>query len=186
MPKDASSINLVKRRVSFVDKFITWTLSIGRAVVILTEIIALSAFLYRFSLDRQLIDIHSKIKQEQTIVNYSKSSEDKYRNLQDRLTLISSLSTAASQKVNIIKDIVSFTPSGISFNTFTVYEDRVKIDATFNQASLLGTFVDSLKKYPLIESVSIDKIENKPSTSQIIVSILGTFKQKGGKNANSK
>ena len=52
MENSPASINLVKKNEkSSVDKFINWTLSIGRLIVIITEIIAISAFLYRFSLD---------------------------------------------------------------------------------------------------------------------------------------
>lgn len=169
-------INLVSLRISFVDKFIDWVLSIGRAVVIITEIVALSAFLYRFSLDRQLIDVHSKIKQEQAILNYSKISEDKYRNLQDRIQISSQFSKLGENEVKTLKDIISLAPNGISFNNLTVSGDKIKIDASVNIVSQLGVFIDSLRSYPSISSVSIDKIENQTTNSLITVGITGSLK----------
>src|SRR5258708_19931440 len=117
----SSDINLLGRNVSFVDRFVNWALTVGRAVVIATEVIALSAFLYRFSLDRQLIDIHSKIKQEQAVVGYLKPNEDIYRNLQTRLSLASSFSPQSRDEIKLIKYIVDFTPQDFSFKIITVH-----------------------------------------------------------------
>lgn len=179
-------INLVKKRVSFTDKFLKWALSAGRVVVILTEIIAISAFVYRFFLDRQLIDLHAKIKQEQAIISFSKSSEDKYRNFQDRIAIAQRFSQLGSDEVKILKDILSLAPIGTTFNNLTTSDATVKIEASFSRISQLGAFVDSLKKYPQISSVSIEKIENIPSSSLISVSITGTLKPNKNSDAATK
>ena len=176
MQKSSASINLLKRQTSLIDRFITWALTIGRLLVIVTEIVALSAFIYRFSLDRQLIDLNAKITQEQAIVNYLKDNEKTYRNLQDRLTTATNYSTLGVNRFKIFSDIVGFTPAGMSFNNLTLYENRVKIDANIDSVSSLSTFVNSIKNYPAIDTVSIDKIANKPSSAVITVTITATLK----------
>ncbi|MEX2013140.1 MAG: hypothetical protein WD967_01930 [Candidatus Levyibacteriota bacterium] len=179
-------INLVKKRVSFTDKFLKWALSTGRVVVILTEIIALSAFVYRFFLDRQLIDLHAKIKQEQAIIAFSKESEDKYRNFQERIAIAQRFSQLGSDEVKVLKDILNLAPSGTTFNNLTTSDTTVKIDASFTRISQLGAFVNSLKDYPSIDSVSINTIENVPSSSLISVSITGTLKPNKNSDATTK
>lgn len=177
MPESSySDINLVKKRLSFTDKFLSWALSAGRVVIIITEIIALSAFLYRFFLDRQLIDLHAEIKQQEAILNFSKASEDKYRNLQDRLSIAARFSKLGEDEVKVLRDILALAPNGSTFDNVTTSDTNVKINMSFNQISQLGDFVNSLKSYPNIASVSVDKIENIPSTSLITVSITGTLK----------
>lgn len=179
-------LNLVKKRVSFTDKFLSWALSAGRVIIILTEIVALSAFLYRFFLDRQLIDLHSKIKQEQAILSFSKTSEDKYRNLQDRLSVADRFSKLGQAEVKILKDLLSLVPPGATLNNITTSDTNIRIDASFAQVSQLGAFVDSLKSYPSVSGVSIDKIENIPSTSLISVTITGTLKPNKNSDATSQ
>lgn len=176
MQKTLPSINLLKRKTNLIDRFITWALTVGRLLVILTEIVALSAFIYRFSLDRQLIDLHSKITQEQAIVNYLKDNEEKYRNLQDRLATAANYSTLGINRLKIFNDIVGFTPTGMSFNNLSLYENRIRIDANVDSVSSLSIFVNSLKNYPAIDTVSIDKIENKPSSAVITISITALLK----------
>lgn len=178
MGKKLPSVNLVKTGQNLLfERFINWALTIGRAVVILTELIALMAFLYRFSLDQQLIDLHSKIKQEQAIVAYLKDSEDTYRNLQERLNVAAKQSKEAHMKLKTFNDIIGFTPPGISFNDFTFSANRIKITANVESVISLDQFIESLKKYPNVDSVSLDKIENKPSNGIIVVTISVALKQ---------
>ncbi len=179
-------INLVKKRVSFTDKFLSWALSAGRVVIIITEIIALSVFLYRFFLDRQLIDLHTKIKQQQAIIAFSKTNEDKYRNLQDRLFVSARFSKLGQDEVKILKDIIALSPADATLDNITNSDTNVKINARFSQISTLGTFVDSLKSYPGIAGISVDKIENIPSTSLITVSVTATLKPNKNSNATTQ
>lgn len=176
MARKNVSINLVGENVSFVDRFISWALSIGRVVVILTEFIALSAFLYRFTLDRELIDLHEKIKQEQNVVLFLKDNEDTFRNLQNRIGLAEKFGTVAKGRVGILSDVVSFAPIGVTFNTIAVQEDRIRINFNTNSVSSLSEFVKKLKAYSKVGSVIVEKIENKPSSATIIVSLTGVLK----------
>lgn len=178
MVKKSSAINLLSQSSgNYVDRFVNWALSIGRVVVILTEVIALSAFLYRFSLDRQLIDLHSKIKQEQAVVTYLKENEDTYRNLQNRILLSTTLSKTGADKVDTLKDIISFTPLGVSFNNITIQEDRVRIEVFAASAAPLSDLVKEFKNYSKISNVIVEKIENRPSSASINMSITAMFKK---------
>lgn len=170
------SINLVSENLSFIDRFIAWALTIGRVVVILTELIALTAFLYRFSLDRQLIDIHSKIKQEQAVLEYLKDYEKTFRDIQNRLSLTSNFGTAAENKIKMLNDIVSFTSPGTIFNSIYLQEDRVRMNLTSNSIAGISNFIKKLKAYPALGSVIVEKVEDRTSSASITISITGLLK----------
>ncbi len=179
MANKPTSINLLRNeQISVLDKVINWALTVGRLLVILTELIALSSFLYRFSLDRQLIDLHSKIKQEQAIVAILKNNEDKYRNLQDRLSLASNFSKSRSSIPKIFQDVIKFAPPDMTFNSFTLNKNGINVDANVQTTSSLSSFVNSLTNYPAIKNVAINNIENKPLSSSIAVSLTASLKQK--------
>lgn len=163
MPNSLPSINLFRnKKTPFIDRFMDWALTIGRLIVILTEVIALLTFFYRFSLDEKLIDLHSLIKQKQTIVSFQKQDEDKYRNLQDRITLASDYSQKIIKTNKVILDIINLIPQGIKINDLNFNKDRMTINLDMSSASLLKNFVDPLKSYSEVKSVSIDNIEKKP------------------------
>lgn len=172
------SINLFRDRKSLLEKFITWALTIGRLIVIATEVIALSAFLYRFSLDRQLIDLHDKIKQKQAIVLSWKENEAKYRDLQERLLLASKLSSTGEQTIESFDEIISITPQDFLISNLTYSQERIKIDGDVGSVTSLSSFVKALKKELNPESLSIEKIENKSSSGVITVSLSIKLKKK--------
>lgn len=164
MPNNSSSINFIKnKQIPLFDKFMNWALTAGRLIVIITEIVAVSAFIYRFSLDERLIDLHSAIKQKQTLISLLKQDENKYRNLQDRIVLASSLLEKNAKTNKIVFDIVGLTPQGAKIDNLTFNKDRITINVNINSVSSLTDFINSLKDYPDIKSISIDNIENKPS-----------------------
>lgn len=171
-----SSINLVGQNLSFVDRFIAWALTIGRIIVIFTEVIALSAFLYRFSLDRQLIDLHSKIKQEQAVLDYLKDYEQTFRDIQNRLSLTSNFGSQAESKIKLMNDIVGFATSGMTFNSIYLQEDRLRVNLTSNSISGVSNFINKLKSYPAIGSVIVEKVEDRTSSASITISITGMLK----------
>ena len=176
MAKKAPDINLLKTgKVNLGEQVFNWAVSIGRVIVIVVELVALSAFLFRFTLDRQIIDLHTKIKQEQAIVDFFKQNESMYRNLQDRLLTASTFADQSAKKNQILNDLITLTPPGITFNNLSLYEERVRIDANTMSVDALESFVTSLQKYPLISTISVDKIENKPSTSFITFGITASF-----------
>lgn len=170
------SINLAKKKIDFFDVFLKWALTAGRVIIIITEVIALSAFLYRFSLDRQIIDLHDTIKQKQTIINNFKANEDKFRNFQERISFASQFSDEGKTKIKMFKDIIGFATPDIIFNSLLLSEDAIKIELRVRSLSPLSKFVNALRNYSPIKTISIDKIENKTSIGIIAVTITATLK----------
>lgn len=177
MATKAPNINLIHGHKSLLDGFIDWALTIGRVVIILTEGIALSAFLYRFTLDRQIIDLHQQINQKQKILSFQKAEEDKYRNLQDRLALIGKLSAKVPISVLAFNDIAQIIPNSINVTSFSISNESVEINAETSSITALSSLIKSLKSYNRIQSVSLDKIENRTSTSTIVFGISMQLKK---------
>lgn len=164
MPNNSPSINLVKnKQIPSFDKFLNWALTIGRLIVIVTEVVAVIAFIYRFSLDEKLVNLHDLIKQKQNVISVLKNDENKYRNLQDRIALASTFSVKGAKVNQTVADIINLTPAQVRIANLILNKDRVSIKADAVSVSSLADFIDSLKSYPNIKSISIDNIENKPS-----------------------
>lgn len=174
MPESGPSINLVKnKQIPLLDRFMNWALRVGRLIVIFTEIVAVAAFIYRFSLDEKLVELHSAIKQKQTLISLLKNDENKYRNLQTRLALASSSSEKIDRTNRIIKDIIDLMPQGAKIDDLTLNKDRVNINVNITSISSLTSLTSSLKNYPEIKSINVDNIENKPSTGLLVdISVL--------------
>lgn len=163
MSNDLPSINFINKQTPFLDRFMDWALTIGRLIVIITEVIAVIAFIYRFSLDERLVDLHSTIKQKQSIISILKNDENKYRNLQDRLTLAAIFSEKADKSNQTITDIAGLIPKQARINNLILNKNQLNIGINVVSVFPLASLINSLKNYSGVKSISIDSIESKPS-----------------------
>lgn len=177
MQKHAPTINLIpNRRRNFLDKFINWALGVGRVIVMLTEIIALAAFVYRFTLDHELIDLNDSVKHRKAAITFLKDSEMLYRNLQARLTLAADLESTGINPTTIFNDVVLSAPPDMIFSTIAVKDKKITIESKVQSVSSLESYIAKLRENPIIASISLDRIENKTSSAIIAVAISATLK----------
>lgn len=176
--KHSPTINLAHKRTSYVDQFINWALTLGRLIIMVTFFVGLSAFAYRISLDWKIIDLREKITQQQKIINLLAEEEKKYRNLQDRLTTAALLSNKGTDTLSLLKVVIASTPPDIIFDNVSLGNDRLKIVARAHSIASLASFVGVLRKNPSIQTLSVDKIENKTASATIFVSVTAITKKK--------
>jgi len=113
------SINLLPQdpfERSFAGKFLKWALSIGRYIVIGTELVVIGSFLARFSLDRQVTDLNEAIAQEQSIVASYGDLEQEARAIQERLALVASLVDRQPNVENLLREVSVLTPVDVVYS----------------------------------------------------------------------
>ena len=178
MAEKVPTINLLPQNENnFITQFFNWALTIGRLLIILTEMIALGTFIYRFSLDMQIVDLHDKIKAESFIVANFKDQEATFRDIQNRLATVKRYNSVQNTTSGIFSDIIKMGQGKVTFKDLSVTTQTARIQVAAPTASALSSFVDGLKNNPSIASIAIDKVENNTTSAQIIVSITANLKQ---------
>jgi len=160
-------------------QFLNWALTIGRLLIILVETLALGVFLYRFSLDMQTQDLKDKIKVQRSIVQSFKPQEDVFRNLQSRLALVKTYDAQSANSPNILSKIIDEGRGHITFRKIYISNDVIRIEAQASTALPLTEFVNSLKTFPHVTGISIDKVENRTSSAEIIAGISAYLTKTG-------
>jgi hypothetical protein len=169
MPENLPTINLAaNKKSSGLDQFINWVLTTGRLIIIITEVVAVAAFLYRFSLDESIANINTDIKQKQNFVTLLKKDENKYRNFQNRIALASEFSKKTGDINSIITYIFDLTAQGLDISTFSFNKDRITLAISASSIAHLKTFIDPIQQHPQVQSVSVDNIENKQFIGLIV------------------
>lgn len=173
---NTTSINLLRSSENhFWETFLKWALTTGRFLIILTETIALSAFVYRFSLDREIIDLGDKIKENQAIVSLYKDQERRYRNLHERLAFAAALSPQTEKKTFLLERFVSLARGKVVFRHLAFNDRTVAFEAETSSTAALSTFLTSLRSLSEVQSVSVDRVENKPSSGRILIAVTVTL-----------
>ena len=174
--RSGSSIDLTKDKSTLSDEVLRWALGFGRFLIIVVEIVAFSAFIYRFVLDRELVDLNDKIKGEQAIVTSLKEREDEYRNLQERIIKAREISTTGNTKLKLLNDIIAFTPAEVTYETFIADKQRLQLTVNITSIPALTTYVKSLQEYNQIASVTITGIDNSAGTNSVKVDLEAKLK----------
>ena len=182
MAKIDLSINLLDNKgKKFVDQFLDWAIAIGRLLIIITETVALAAFLYRFSSDRQLVDLNDEIKKSEAIVAYFKSGEDTYRHTQTKLAIAKTQLETGGKTVDFFNTMMQLSQNyQVSYNNITVSDTLMQLAVQGKSTQTLANFVEAIKAQKRVTAVSVDKVENKPSSATIIISLSVTLKPEQG------
>jgi hypothetical protein len=86
-------------------QLLSFALSYGRYIIILTQIIVLSVFFMRFKLDRDHNDFKEKVSQRQAIVQSMGNIEKEIRRVQSKLDLINKVTAGQQLPSHLLKFI---------------------------------------------------------------------------------
>lgn len=141
-------------------KFLKWVLTIGRWIVIVTELVVVLAFLSRFKLDRDLTDLNEKIKQQQAIINASSQFEKEFRLLQKRLLTIRELRQTQTEPESIITEIASLLPTDVILDNVSVSSDQINLNAVALSEAGLSALLNNLKTSSRFEKIIVTKVSS--------------------------
>ncbi|HVT01455.1 MAG TPA: PilN domain-containing protein [Patescibacteria group bacterium] len=155
-------INLLgKSEVSFRDDILKWGINIGRIIIVVTELVAVGALAYRFTLDRKIVDLHDQIKKADLFVEAQGAKEADYRSIQTRLANIKTINDDAENKVSIMKQILNSMSTGdFSSTNLTVNQTSISINGVAFSIFPINNFIDELKQNPNVTSISLDDISS--------------------------
>lgn len=141
-------------------KFLKWSLSIGRYIVIFTELLVVLALLSRFKLDRDLSDLNEEIKQQQAIIEASSQFEEEFRLLQSRLAKAETLSENSTQPVTVLQEISSLVPVNVILSNLNINDKDISFNAETLDETGLATFIQKLQTSPKFYNVNLSQISS--------------------------
>jgi Tfp pilus assembly protein PilN len=159
-PSKPVTINLSgKPKESNSTVFYKWTVQIGRIVIVLTELIALSALFYRFIIDRQIADLNDQIDTQIIFIRSQEQKEQQFRALQDKLTMIKTVKEDTDAKIMVMNLVLDATNNGVfTANNIAVNKNIISVGGVTSSIFSLNNFTDSLEKNDFVTSISIDEI----------------------------
>lgn len=155
-------INLIgKPKGSIAQDFFKWAVNVGRIIIVVTELIALGALAYRFSVDRKVIDLHDQIKKAELFVKSQQAKEADYRSIQTRLENIKQTKDETKIKIDLMNDVLAAISKGsFSSTNLTVNPNTININGIAFSIYPLNSFIEDLKQNPNITSISLDDVSS--------------------------
>lgn len=161
-------------------RVVRWITSVGRYIVVFTELIVISAFLSRFYLDRKNSDLSDILRQQQAIIQSTQNFENDFDLLQKKINIIKLTYASQPEFQSKIDTLVTSTPPDIAFESlqFTTNSNQeisANLSLTAFQESSIVDFITNLIVNPKIKSVDVQKIEKKPNDTKYLVSLSISF-----------
>lgn len=152
------------------EKFLNFCLTFGRYIVIGTEIIVFSCFLFRFKLDRQLEQLSESIEQKQAIVQSFDEQEGKIRLLQTQLEKIKEIKSDKRDPTVFLQNLTELLPPSVFLEDLTLKRNKVNLAATAYSSQDLAIFLNRIAlsenfQQPDLGEVIVDKGSIKFSLS---------------------
>ena len=165
-------------------RLIKWMLSSGKFIVIVVELITISAFVYRYKLDAELIDLQEKIKETVPYIQSLKSNEILIRQTQFQLTSIAQIKNSTPDYTQIFSKIALLTPQSIKLTNISLDSSKpgttdLTISGNTPSNRELSLFIKTLQKDPMFSNISLTNISFEGETTFIIT---GNVTGKGGKS----
>ncbi len=157
-------INLLPKNTfeySSTGKLVAWAVSVGRWIVVFTELVVICAFLSRFYFDTQLANLFDDIKQKKAIVTSTAAFEENFRQIQDKIKIVKTLMAGEVKGSAIFSDVNNFLPLDVSLTSAGIEGKDLQLSGYSLSAGSLKRFWLELAKYPKIAEVTIKNVSSR-------------------------
>lgn len=139
-------------------QFLKWALSVGRYIVIFTELIVILAFLARFKLDREISDLSEEIEQKKVIVESAKGMEEDYKELQFKIGQVKAIWEGQKNYRGLLEKLGVITPIDAVINSIDITGDSLDLKAEVFSDAGLATFIKEFKTSKYFSNVVLGTI----------------------------
>lgn len=178
---DSENINSLSSRA------LHWTATVGRFIIVFTELIVIVAFLSRFWLDRKSADLSEVIRQQKAILDSTALFEKDFNIVQQKLQIIKDHYKSMPQYQQKLATLSESTPPDIIFESLSISKDT-KINRVIAYATTYALKEDSIVDFltnltvnPDISTVDIQSIEKKSRENRYLINLNLVFKDQNAK-----
>lgn len=172
MPKVKNKlINLLPQdefETSILGRILKWALSSFRVMVIVTELVVMSAFLSRFWLDARNSDLNEELDIGKAQVLAYQDVESEFRNIQKKLSIVKSLYDEP-KSTKIFDNISSILPPDIILSSIVVNQKSFLIKATSFSESSIAQFITNLEANNNFSDIALSQISTEQDDPNLII-----------------
>lgn len=177
--KKPKEINLIPQNefdTSPLGRILRWALSTFRVMVIVTELIVMSAFLSRFWLDAKNSDLADEINGGKAQVMAYSEVETDFREFQARIAVAKTLFTQ-EQIDKIVTTVARLMPPDVSFNSISITGELLEVRATAFTERSIAQFLVNLETFDKLSNITLSQISSSvENESQTTFTITGELK----------
>lgn len=134
-----------------------WVLSIGRYLVIFTELIVIVSFASRFTLDRRITDLNRSIVQKMSVIESYGDLEQRFTKVQTKIDQYAELAKGQNL-TNIFAQLSTITPQEVSVEKLTISQDKIIVSGQSLTQEGFNSLINNLQLSKDFTEISVGKI----------------------------
>lgn len=137
-----------------------WALAFGKWAVIVTQLVVMVVFLWRFTLDRQLTDLRKQIEKESNIIASYKQLEEDFVLTQRKIDFAKPVLAKQVETEELLQLLQSLMPTDVWLEKLAISPTSISFTAYSASLNGFSGLLTSLQREPRFSSISIGKVEN--------------------------
>lgn len=153
-------INLIssRRKEKPLDRLVYFSLYYLRYVLIITQMVVIFVFLYKFSVDQKIVDLQETLSQKQEIVKVSSPLIKEARAADFAINQIKSLISSQENYSAMMKYLFSEFPAALTLDKFDYEEESIVFSGSTANVQVLKSYYSRLKKEAKFKKINLKSI----------------------------
>ncbi len=168
-------INLLpEKESSLIDKIMYFSLNYLRYIIVITQLVVIGVFFYRFQIDQRIIDLKESVEQKKEIVQIVLPLLQEASRIDQKSNEINVVLKKQLRFDGMIKYFLSIFPETITLTRLDSTEDSLKITGNASDAKHLQAFFSLLKKDNKFSNVEFSSIK-KTDAGYLFIMLLDKY-----------
>lgn len=146
---------LAKKKPKFTKTFIYFVLHYLRYIVIITQIVVIAVFFYRFKIDQQIVDLRENVNQKQEIIRATLPIVAEAKEVETRADEIKKILNQGDKFGANLNYVFSVIPVGVTIDIYNINEKTISFSGESVDIRTIQLFDSKLKSDNRFKSILI-------------------------------
>jgi Tfp pilus assembly protein PilN len=163
--KQKDQVNLLPQNEavsSIPGRVLRWAMGTFRIIVIVTELIVMTAFLSRFWLDAKNTDLTDLMRQKQSIIAAAGDFESQFKLTQKKLEIFSQNAGEEGKASANLNTITSYLPENVYLTTYSYTDAQVSISGKSGSETDISQLIANLEKSDKFTGITLSNLSSDP------------------------
>ena len=150
---------LTEKKESLLDRVIYFSLNYLRYILVITQIVVIFVFFYKFKVDQEIIDLKEAADQKKEIIEISRPLLKEAKEAEFRIKQIKPILKAQAVFVNQLNYLVSVFPEALYLTKLSIKDDRMFLEGYSRDAYVIKQFYLRLQKEKKFKNISLETLK---------------------------
>jgi hypothetical protein len=173
-------INLLpKKEQATVDKITYFALHYLRYILVITQLVAIGVFFYRFKVDQEIVDLKDTLNQKKAIVDNTKMLLSTVEELDGKIGSVKKFYTKQETFHDQTSYVLQKIPSGILTSSLDIGSSDITLSGKSPDIASIRLLYDDLKNEKKFKNVSLSNVNKQGDGFSFNLKLFGFVNKNG-------